>query len=110
MNNPSNYLKLSEEPFLDDSRKQTNSDTDNSFFCREGVKERKNRALKERLRTLIFQKKMSEPEFFNSLGITRQHWYSISWGLWPCPTELKIKIAERLGVDSILIWRGVTDD
>lgn len=79
--------------------------TENSFFCNGGVKKRKNQVLKARLRTLILAKGMSEPDFFHSIDLTRQYWYTISWGLYPCPKDLKIKIAQKLGVDSSVIWR-----
>lgn len=77
-----------------------------SFFCPTGVKKRKDGVLKERLRTLILERKMSEPEFFHSIGITRQYWYMISWGIEDTPLPLKIKIAEALRVDTLVIWRN----
>ena len=77
---------------------------ENTFFCLEGVKGRKCEAIKNRLRALILERGMSEPEFFNSLGISRQLWYSISWGLHNVPPDTKIKISKALGVDSRVIW------
>jgi len=76
----------------------------NAFFCARGVKEGKSEALKNRLRALIHAKGLSESDFYNSLNISKQHWYSISWGIWVCPVELKVKIAEALKVDSSVIW------
>ncbi len=81
-----------------------------AFFCREGVKKQptttyKDTLLKTRLRTLILEHGMkSESEFFQSIDISRQYWYRISWGLDICPSYLKIKIAKALDVDSIVIW------
>ena len=75
------------------------------FFCTEGVKARKDGILKERLRTLIFERKMSEPDFFNSINMTRQQWYAISWGIQNPPLAVKMKICNALGVDSRIIWR-----
>jgi len=85
-----------------------NSSTD-AFFCAEGVKkpliDTKDKGLKSRLRALILERGMKEEhEFFQSIGLSRQYWYRISWGLDECPVYLKIKIAKALGVDSIVIW------
>lgn len=80
-----------------------------AFLLPEGVKKRKDEALKGRLQALILERGMSEPEFFHKIGIIRQYWYSISWGIDECPTYLKIRIAKELGVDSRVIWE-VTND
>jgi hypothetical protein len=76
-----------------------------SFFCKQEVKQSKSRLLKTRLQTLINDKGMSEADFYNKLGISKQYWYYISWGLWPCPLDLKIKISKELNTDSVLIWQ-----
>lgn len=88
---------------------QDNS-SDKSFFSQEGVKLRKDEGLKTRLRTLILERGMSEPEFFHSIGLTRQHWYSLSWGIFPCPLSMKIKIAQALGCDSSVIFQQKNND
>ncbi len=77
----------------------------NSSSVNESVKSRKCPLLKERLKTLIYKRGMTEPEFFNSLNITRQNWYYISWGLDNTPLGLKIKIAQALDTDTSNIWR-----
>ncbi len=71
----------------------------------EAVKESKDRALKIRLQTLINNKGMSEADFYNSLGISKQYWYCISWGLWQAPIDLKIKISKLLDTDTALIFQ-----
>ena len=87
--------------------------SDKSFFCSEGVKksllEAKDKGLKNRLRVLILERGFKEEHnFFQELGLTRQYWYRISWGIDECPIYLKIKIAKALNVDSILIFeRGI---
>lgn len=78
----------------------------NSSSCTEGVKQCKNYLLKNRLHTLIISKGLSEPDFFNSLGFSRQYWYFISWGIWDTKPEDKIRIAEALNVDSSVIWQS----
>jgi hypothetical protein len=82
---------------------------DSSLTLQEGVKKQptdiKDIRLKTRLRTLIDEKGFkSEAEFFQSIGITRHHWFRISWGLDECPIHLKIKIAKALNVDSSIIF------
>ena len=79
--------------------------TKKDFFCLRQVKESKDGLLKERLKTLIFSKGMSEKDFYKTLGISRQYWYMISWGLCSVPIHLKIKIAKMLETDTINIWR-----
>ncbi len=71
-----------------------------------GVKECKNPILKERIRTLIIKKGLSESEFYNSIGISRQYWYYLSWGIWETPTHLKVRISKELDVDSSVIWNN----
>ncbi len=84
--------------------------TYNADSLREGVNKAvekllKNTALKNRLRGFILERGYKEEhQFFQELGLTRQYWYQISWGLQECPIYLKIKIAKALDVDSILIW------
>lgn len=76
------------------------------FFLDTRVRKRKNRLLKERLRTHIKSKGMSEPEFYNSIGISKQNWYSLSWGLFEANVETRVKIAKALGVDSsVIFWQ-----
>lgn len=86
-----------------------------SFLLQEGVKKKelgptqkeKDLELKGRLRTLILSQGLTEAKFFQKkLGISRQYWYRISWGVDICPTYLKIKIANALGVDSRAIWEA----
>ncbi len=89
---------------LNNFRKEQES-TDNSFFCKEGVKVCKNALLKTRLQTLIYSKGMKESEFYNKLDFTKQYWYNISWGIFPTPLSNKIKIASALGVDSRAIFK-----
>lgn len=104
--NNKDYIKFSESSNLSDSQQEVDNSSSEAFSVVEGVKVRKNKALKTRLRTLIHEREMSEAEFRDSIGMSRQHWYAISWAIWPCPIEWKLKIARALGVDSALIWGG----
>jgi DNA-binding XRE family transcriptional regulator len=72
------------------------------------VKLSKDSYLKERLKTLIKSKGMSEADFYNSIGLSRQYWYALSWGLWNPTIELKCKIASALAVDSSVIFQEKT--
>lgn len=82
----------------------SNEDKEESFFCNERVKQCKNILLKTRLQVLIQSKGMSEADFYNKLGISRQYWYYISWGIWECPIDLKVRISQELNTDSSAIW------
>ena len=90
--------------------KQYNSNKEPFFFNSE-VNKRiywpKNTILKDRLRTIIKSKGMSEADFYNRIGLTKQYWYFISWGIWECPGDLKVKIASTLDVDSSVIFEGI---
>ena len=69
------------------------------------VKKGKSRALKIRLRVLINGKGMSESDFYKSLGFSKQVWYALSWGIWECTTEQRVRISRALGVDSSVIFQ-----
>lgn len=74
------------------------------FFLYTKVRKSKDSVLKIRLQTLIHAKAMSEKEFYQKLGLSKQVWYDISWGRWDVSLWLKIKIAKELDVDSRVIW------
>lgn len=79
--------------------------SESSIFLNEPVKRGKDKALKIRLDTLIKNAGLTQSEFYRELQISRQYWYFISWGLWDCPIEFKVKIARLLNTDSSVIWR-----
>ena len=93
-----------------DSSKQMDKESelyksnDKPFFKAQQVKKCKDKGLKSRLQTLIYSKGMEECHFYNSLQISRQYWYNISWGLWDIPIGLKVKIAKALDSDTSAIW------
>jgi len=82
----------------------TDKDTDNSFFYARGVKKSKNKALKNRLQTLINDRGLTELEFRRELGVSRQYWYGISWGLFTITKILKLRIAKLLDTDTSIIF------
>lgn len=77
-----------------------------SFFSKEEVISRKDEQLKSRIRTLIADRRLKECEVYHKLGITKQYWYNITWGIWEAPQEMKLKIAKLLCTDTSVIWRG----
>jgi len=83
---------------------KTNQTSEETFFFNRGVKHCKDDILKTRLRTLIFAKGMNEPDFYHSIGLSKQYWYELSWGIWDIPVEIKVKIAQALKVDSAIIF------
>jgi len=84
---------------------ESNKSSQNNIFLNSAVRKSKDRALKIRLQTLIKAKGMSEADFYNGLGYSRQVWYAISWGIWETNIEHKVRIAKALDVDSSVIWQ-----
>lgn len=93
------------EAIVGDSSKELDINANSPFFVKNEVNKGKDCLLKERFKTLIKNKGMSEADFYNSLHISKQYWFCISWGLWNAPVELKLKIAKALDTDSGLIWQ-----
>ena len=81
-----------------------NKDTLNPIFLSSEVRSGKDKILKNRLQALISSKKLSELEFYTSLGFSKQVWYALSWGIWDATLSTKIKVAQALGTDSRAIW------
>jgi len=79
-------------------------DKENSTFLNSEVRRSKDEILKNRLQALISAKKLSELEFYTSLGFSKQVWYALSWGIWDATLSTKIKVAQALGTDSRAIW------
>lgn len=76
-----------------------------SFFVDNRVNEGKDYLLHERIKTLIKNKGLSNSEFYKLSGISRQHYYLISYGLQKCSIELRVKLAKILDTDSSLIFQ-----
>lgn len=91
---------------ISSSKQEVDNSSNKVFSVLRGVKVSKNKHLKERLQTLIADRGLSEPEFFHSIGMSRQHWYYISWGIWDCKYSLKLKIAKALETDTSVIFLG----
>ena len=84
------------------------------FFITRGIKgfkktipQTKKEPLKNRFRTLIGSKGITEPEFYNKLEISAQLWYYISWGIWEPSLHLKLKIAKALETDSYFLFGDI---
>ncbi|OGJ12381.1 hypothetical protein A3K82_03275 [Candidatus Pacearchaeota archaeon RBG_19FT_COMBO_34_9] len=80
------------------------------IFLNSKVKHSKDKALKTRLQTLINALGLSEPDFYNPLGYSKQVWYAISWGIWEPTIKQKVRISQTLGVDSSVIWESSKED
>lgn len=68
------------------------------------VKPRKDQALKIRLDSFIKARGLSISDFYREVGISRQLWYYYSWGLWPVPVQVRVRVAIVLKVDSSVLW------
>jgi DNA-binding XRE family transcriptional regulator len=90
---------------LNVSEENNNLDSHSSFFSTNKVIRCKNTMLKVRLQTLINSKGWKESQFYKMIGINKQNWYRLSWGLWTAPIELKVKISQALGTDSSVIFQ-----
>ena len=75
------------------------------FFSEGEVEKYRNFGLKTRLRTLIFKRGMKESDFYRSIGLGKDYWWRLSWGLMEPSLALKIRIATALETDSSLIWQ-----
>lgn len=94
----------SDQSLLSDLNVSTKEHTEKIKKFTGGVNGRKDGLLKTRLQTLIHSQGLSEPEFFGKVGISRQYWYLLSWGISECPIEIKVKIARLLQTDSSAIF------
>ena len=89
--------------------KQTNS-SDNSFFIEEKVKKRKDQALKIRCESAIESTGLSNRQFYDKTGFSRQQWYYWSWGLDPFPNWAKIKLCDLFGKPFRDLFLGVENE
>lgn len=84
--------------------KQSNS-SGQAFFCKEGVKERtKTLSPREVILSLLRAKAWKQADLAREIGVTRQCINNYLSGRWGVPTQIKIKIAQALEVDSSAIW------
>jgi DNA-binding XRE family transcriptional regulator len=102
MGDTSKNINLSETGDNRSSNKESRID---SFFLANDVKKHRNDALKIRLKTLISAKGLSQADFYKSLGLSKDYWYLLSYGKMVCPLDIKVRIAQALGVDSSVIWQ-----
>lgn len=82
--------------------------TDNpnhSFFIPDGVRNSKYKLTpKEVILSLLRVRAMKQVDLADKIGISRQALNQYISGRWTVHSEIKIKIAEALGVDSSSIW------
>lgn len=63
------------------------------------------KSIRERFDLLLLQKKIRQVDLAAKLGVDRAYVCRIVNAKELPPLEIKLKIAEILGVDSVLIWR-----
>ena len=84
--------------------KQGNEST-KSFFLNKGVKEcKKQLTPKEVIDVLLRERAWKQVELADKVGLSRQGLNNYISGRWEIPTQIKIKIARVLEVDSSVIW------
>lgn len=75
------------------------------FFLAEGVKECKTKlSPKQVILALLRARALKQVELSRIVGISRQALNNYISGRWEVPTQIKIKIAQALKVDSSCIW------
>lgn len=79
--------------------------TQEGFFLTEGVlKGKKNLSVKQVITSLCRVKAWKYTDLAREVGIAKQTLNNYMNGHWPVPSEIKIKIAQALEVDSAVIW------
>ena len=82
-----------------------NPNQGNPFFLDKGVKESKIKlSPKEVILSLCRAKAWKQVDLANAIGISRQGLNNYISGRWSIPTQIKVKIAQALEVDSSVIW------
>ncbi len=77
-----------------------------SFFSPEGVKKCKkhNLSANDVIKVLLRERALKQVELADMVGLSRQGLNNYISGRWGVPTQIKIKIAQALQVDSSVIW------
>ena len=73
---------------------------------KEDVKMRKSHSHKTRCERAITSCGLSNQEFYEKVGISRQQWYYWSWQIDPIPAWLKVRLCDMFGkpfIDLFLI-------
>lgn len=77
------------------------------FFLNTTVKQSKKRHIQKPLdivKILLKERAMKQVDLAEKIGISRQGLHNYLRGFWQPPTQIKIKIAQALEVDSSVIW------
>lgn len=78
---------------------------DSSFFVKEGVSIcKKSLTPKQVVLSLCRVKNWYLSDLAREIGVQRQSLNHYLNGRWTIPTRIKVLIAEKLGVDSSIIW------
>ncbi len=82
----------------------TEDNSKKPFFVKEGVSKSKKLTPQEVIRVLVRAKNWKLTDLAREIGYTKQSLNHYLHGYWEVPSQVKIKIAEALGVDSAVIW------
>ncbi len=58
----------------------------------------------EIVKILLKERAMKQTDLADKIGMSRQGLHNYLRGFWVTPTQIKIKVAEALNVDSSVIW------
>ena len=98
--NKKEYKNLSESGDL-------NNSTNKTFFLPDKVIECKSKISYtpfDVVKILLRERAMKQVDLANKIGISRQALHNYLKNVWSAPTQIKMKIAVALGVDSAVIW------
>lgn len=83
----------------------TSNKSKKPFFVKEGVRTGKERLSPQQIiRALVRAKNWKLTDLAKEIGYTKQSLNHYLHGYWAVPTQVKVKIAEVLEVDSSVIW------
>lgn len=84
---------------------EPSQNTKQTFFLPGDVKESKQKlSVKQIILALLRERAWKQTQLADKIGMSRQGLNNYISGRWFCPTQIKIRIAQALGVDSSVIW------
>jgi len=94
------------KPAQTEKNNSVSNSSSKDFFLDKQVKKSIRYPLNVRdvVKVLCRERALKLVDLANMIGMTRQGLNNYISGMWGVPTQIKLKIAEALGVDSSVIW------